>query len=145
MTNALNAVRTRGVSVKAASERFGIPRSTLRDRLKEDGPVGETAPPRLGRAAVMSDEFEKDLSERVIYLSTVFYGVITDKLASVAFEFAERHKVNHPFNRTTRKAGRDWIKGLMRRNPEVTVRKPEPGAYRGRKSQEPADLLRQPR
>ena len=125
VTNALNAVRMRGVSVKAASERFGIPRSTLRDRLKGDGPVEETAAPRLGRAAIMSEEFEKDLAERVMYLSKVFYGVTTDKIASVAFEFAERQQINHRFNRTTRKAGRDWIKSFMRRNPEVTVRKPE--------------------
>ena len=126
LLNAMKAVRNRGMSVKQASERYQIPRSTLRDRLNDIGKVVEdNAPPKLGPGPVISGDFEEELAERAVFLSKMFYGITSDKLASVAFEFAERQQIKHRFNREQRKAGRDWVKGFLKRHPEVVVRKPE--------------------
>ena len=121
----MKAVRERGMSVKQASARYLIPRSTLRDRLSDVGQIEDTAPPKLGPGPVISEDFEEELAERVLFLSKMFYGITSEKLASVAFDFAERQKINHPFNREQGKAGRDWVKGFLARHPEITVRKPE--------------------
>jgi len=41
-----------------------------------------------------------------------------------AFEIAERNQL-HGFKAKARKAGQDWFKLFLKRNPEVTIRTPE--------------------
>ena len=73
----------------------------------------------------MGKDFEDELAERIVVLSDMFYGLTTEKLASVAFAFAERQKIKHNFNRKKMRAGPDWVRGFLRRHPEISVRKPE--------------------
>lgn len=42
-----------------------------------------------------------------------------------AFEFAERQKIIHKFNKEVGMAGQDWFHRFMKRNKELTIRKPE--------------------
>ena len=118
LRSAVRAVE-RGLSVRNAVKQFGIPRTTLRDRLK----TKHYEKPTLGKQAVFSEDFEDELAERIIYVSNMFYGITTEKLASLAFEFAERQRIKHPFR--NRRAGPDWIAGFLRRHPEISVRKAE--------------------
>ncbi|XP_055526485.1 uncharacterized protein LOC129719107 [Wyeomyia smithii] len=43
----------------------------------------------------------------------------------MAFDLAEKNKLNHPFNREARLAGCDWFYGFLKRNPTVSMRSPE--------------------
>ena len=73
----------------------------------------------------MGPDFEEELAERLVVLFDMFYGLTADKLASVAFSFAERQRIKHNFNRKRMRAGPDWVQGFLRRHPKVAIRKPE--------------------
>ena len=118
LRSALRAVGS-GMSIRNAVKQFGIPRTTLRDRLK----TNDYEKPKLGKKTVFSDDFEDELSERIIHVANMFYGITTEKLAALAYEFAERQGIEHPFKNG--RAGPDWIAGFLRRHPEISVRKPE--------------------
>lgn len=109
-----------GKSVKSTASLYNIPRSTLRDRLK----TGKTLNPLMGRPAVFNQQQENILSNRIILLANLFYGISLIDLRRLAFEVAEELHIKHTFNQTTRMAGEDWIAGFRRRNPEISLRKP---------------------
>ncbi|KAK7479749.1 hypothetical protein BaRGS_00017421 [Batillaria attramentaria] len=44
----------------------------------------------------------------------------------LAYEFAERNGLQHPFNQEKKSAGKDWLRLFLRRHPEITIRQPEP-------------------
>ncbi|KAF0312836.1 hypothetical protein FJT64_016506 [Amphibalanus amphitrite] len=120
LRRAIQEVR-RGTSARATAKRFGIPRQTLQDRCKSEN----DEKPCLGPRPFFSEDFEEELAQRVIMVADMFYGVTTEKLASLAFEFAERQNIPHRFNREKKQAGPDWVAGFLKRHPEVSVRKPE--------------------
>ncbi|KAJ4430341.1 hypothetical protein ANN_22557 [Periplaneta americana] len=110
-----------GRSVKSASKMFNIPRTTLRDRLK----ASNTEKPALGRKPLFSEEQEKELRDHLLLLSKLFYGFSITELRRLAFDLAEANKIPHSFNRVTKLAGPDWVYGFLKRNPEISLRKPE--------------------
>jgi len=55
----------------------------------------------------------------------LFYGLTPLQFRTIAFEFAENNKIKHNFNQQLNLAGVDWFYNFVRRNPTVTVRKPE--------------------
>ena len=120
LRRAIQEVR-RGTSTREAAKRYGIPRQTLADRIKAEN----DDKPCLGPRPLFCQDFEEELAERIIMVADMFYGVTSDKLASLAFEFAERQNIPHRFNRVKKRAGPDWVAGFLRRNPQVSVRKPE--------------------
>ena len=49
------------------------------------------------------------------------------QLRRLAFEFAEANGIDHPFNRTTQEAGKDWAHQFMTRHRDaISLRTPEP-------------------
>ncbi|XP_072392442.1 uncharacterized protein [Diabrotica undecimpunctata] len=105
---------------KKAATMFGIPRTTLRDRLK----ANDGSKPRLGPKCVFSVEQEQNLSEHVVSISKLFYGITTNKLRRLAFELAEKHQIKHNFSKEIKLAGIDWLNGFISRH-KISLRKPE--------------------
>lgn len=110
-----------GVSMRKVAKETGIPFSTLQKRMKK-----ETFDiPKLGRHPVFNEEQENTLTDRILLLSKIFHGLTINQLRKIAFQFAESLKLSHNFNRETKMAGKDWIKSFLKRNPRISVRKPE--------------------
>ena len=109
-----------GKSVKSVALHFNIPRSTLRDRIKNN----KTSTPTMGRNPVFNREQEEILKDRVFTMANLFYGITITELRRMAFEVAEDLNIKHNFNRTTRMAGEDWVNGFRKRNPKISLRKP---------------------
>ena len=124
MQNAVRAAR-RGVALREVCRRFSVPRSTLRDRLASKAQMEPNEPARLGPKATFSVDFEEELAERVLFLSEVYYGVTKETLAELAYQFADRQGLKHRFNSSKKRAGNDWVEGFLKRNPSITLRKPE--------------------
>lgn len=118
---AVSAVVNKGKSVNFASKHFGIPRTTLRDRLK----TGNTVRSQMGRKTIFSQEQEQSIANHVLLMAKMFYGITPIELRRVAYEFAEINNIKHPFNTDTRLAGRDWYEGFLRRFPKISLRSPE--------------------
>lgn len=55
----------------------------------------------------------------------MFHGLTMQQLKKIAFNCAEAMGLQHNFCKETKMAGRDWIQGFLKRNPRVSIRKPE--------------------
>lgn len=108
-----------GKSVKSIANQFKIPRTTLRDRIKNK----KTSKPVMGRPQVFSEEQEKELANRVIELSNKFYGITLTELRRLAYSVAEEMGIKHNFNSEKQMAGEDWAMSFRNRN-KISLRKP---------------------
>lgn len=118
---ALAAIRD-GEKIREVGRRFGIHEATLRKRLKQ-GVIGG---PKMGTKTVFTEKQEKELASHLLRLANLFYGVTLIELRRIAYEFAEKNKLKNSFNQETKLAGKDWAQGFLRRNPNLSLRKPEP-------------------
>lgn len=123
MHRALDAVQNKEMSIKRASVVFGVPRTSIHSRLKRQGinPVRN-----LGRfKPVFTEQMEIELCEHIIHLERLFYGLSTADLRRIAFQFAEANKINHPFNKNRKLAGKDWVSSFLKRRGNLSIRRPE--------------------
>ena len=69
---------------------------------------------------------EKALVDYLLELSNRFFGMTTEQVRRLAFEFAERNGVRHTFDRHLRMAGVDWLASFRKRHKSLQVpRSPE--------------------
>ena len=120
---AVNAVKNSELSIREASSVYGIPKSTL-ERHKNKKIL---MPGCLGRfRPVLNAEFEKELVDYCVGMQNRLFGLSVRDLRSMAFLLAERNHLDHGFDTEKQLAGKDWVAGFLRRNPELSLRTPEP-------------------
>lgn len=117
---AINEVQN-GKSIRRAAKDHAIPFSTLQERLKNC----VTSGPRLGRKAVFTSDEEAAIVKHLKTLANMYYGLTPLQFRKVAFEYAEKLNIHHRFNTTIKLAGKDWLEGFLKRNPSISIRKPE--------------------
>lgn len=82
--------------------------------------------PNFHRRQVFSDQMEKALAEYLLQCSKMFYGVTPHKCRQTALQFAEVNNLKFPGSwKEKGQAGDDWFTGFMKRNPTLSIRKPE--------------------
>ena len=115
-----------GVSIRQVSDRTGIPKSTLHDiktqKYKHERRRGQCHP---GKYTVLSPDQERELSHYARELCASFFGMTSLEIRRLAYDFVEKNNIEHPFNSTTKMAGKDWFRGFLKRNPDISLRKPE--------------------
>ncbi|XP_058453595.1 uncharacterized protein LOC131431741 [Malaya genurostris] len=79
----------------------------------------------MGRKPIFSKEDESELSQRILAMAEMYYGITPSKLRSVVFEFAEKKEIKHTFNKSLQLAGKSWIRLFLRRHPNISLRQPE--------------------
>lgn len=121
LINAVKAV-SEGTGVNAAAKQFGIPKTTLKRRIKRKNFTVEN---RLGPSSSLGSEAEKKLAQHIIKLQRNGFCPTRTEVCASAFQLAETLKIPHKFNKGTRLAGMDWLRSFLRRNPEIRVRKAE--------------------
>lgn len=47
-------------------------------------------------------------------------------MRQLAYEFAEKNKLDHRFNREKEIAGKEWLRGFRKRNIDISLRRPKP-------------------
>lgn len=110
----------RGTSLRTAARQYGVPYPTLYRHMKKT-----TSNKYLGRyRPVFTNEQEALLAEHLLKMDRIFFGLTTESLQKLAYDFAEMNSISHSF--VNGRAGRGWIEGFMRRHPELTLRTPEP-------------------
>lgn len=70
----------------------------------------------------------KEEDEMVAYLKHMeerLFGLTTLDLRRLAYQLAVRNSKAHNFNTDKQMAGVDWLKGFLRRHPDLSIRKPE--------------------
>lgn len=120
LAEAISAVKE-GRKLREVSRSYKIPLTTLHDRIKS----GDVKPPQMGRKSVFTPIQEKEMADHILLLAKVFHGITPMELRKLAYEYAERNDVKNNFNKSSRLAGSDWLCGFLKRNPQISVRKPE--------------------
>lgn len=74
---------------------------------------------------VFSIEEEKILNDYIIKCCKMHYGLKTIQTRKLAYEYAKSLNLKYPANwEETKMAGKEWMYGFRRRNPELSLRKP---------------------
>lgn len=123
MRQALQNVENNVMGFKRAAATFHVPKTTLRRRLSKQ--QGSSKGDLGGRRTTFPAHIEKELVDHIIDMETRFFGLTTKELRQLVFEMAERNKIKHTFNCESRMAGWKWVRGFLRRNPQLSLRTPE--------------------
>ena len=123
MKLAAAAITSGELSIREASAVYGIPKSTLERHKNKKVQV----PGCLGRFQPTFDvDIEKELVSYCVDMQHRLFGLSLTDLRQLAFKLAERNGLSHKFNEDKQVAGKDWVHGFLRRNPQICLRAPEP-------------------
>jgi lipid II:glycine glycyltransferase (peptidoglycan interpeptide bridge formation enzyme) len=128
MLKATEAVKNEEMGTLKASQDFNVPRSILRDHLKEDtegNDVQVCVEVRLGRKPVFPRPVEDQLVEYFVMMEKQFFGQTTKYLKQMAYQLATRNKLSHAFSQGKQSAGNKRMKLFIKRHPELSLRKPQ--------------------
>jgi hypothetical protein len=116
LRDALLEVRNGTMSERAASKAYGIPRSTLKDRIGE-----RVERQTAGRPPVLTEDEENLIVERLVMQGEWGFPLTSLDLRNVIKDYLDSQ------GRTTRfvdnMPGLDFVPGFLRRHPTLSVRK----------------------
>jgi len=58
---------------------------------------------------VFDSVFEGQLTQHCLEIQKRFYGLSVKRCRKLAFDLAEKNRLNHPFSKTEKMAGADWM------------------------------------
>lgn len=120
---AVTAVKA-GLSLKKASKDYGIPRTTLRRKLKLEI-AGDEITKVLGGPSVLTHAQEVQLVQVILDYEARLFGLTVSDIRRLVYQFCTRNKIKHPFNNIKQLAGEDWATAFLKRHSTLSVRKPE--------------------
>nr|CAI5850136.1 unnamed protein product [Callosobruchus analis] len=127
LRNAIDEVKG-GASIRQTSIKYGIDRSTLRRyRLNEEKlKKFEQKNSQYKQSQIFNTSEEKLLIEYLLTCSKMHYGLTRKQTMQLAFEFAKANSKKIPESWTSNNtAGKDWFRGFLSRNSEISLRTPE--------------------
>ncbi|XP_065673952.1 uncharacterized protein LOC136090904 [Hydra vulgaris] len=108
-------------SLKIVASEFSINKKTLQRH--RDGKVKVAGDLSLGgKFSVFSKEFELKIVTQVQVMDTALFGLTTIDVHRLAYDFAKQMGIDNPFNKESKMAGMDWLRGFMSRNPQFSIR-----------------------
>ncbi|XP_034936448.1 uncharacterized protein [Chelonus insularis] len=127
LKNAARAVNDGGKSVNAAANQFGIKRMTLTRFLKKLNEGGDLSMGYATLRQVFSSTQEDSLKKYLLQMASIFYGYSPKDVRRLAYECAAKFGIKIPPSWAANKmAGKEWLTMFLKRNPELSIRKPEP-------------------
>lgn len=130
MIEAISKVRNKEMSLGEASLTYAIPKTTLFRRVFSKNKVAKDAKKHFGRfQKTFDDAFEKELKDYIFQMESRFFGITNIELRQMAFELAEKNKIDHNFNKNKKSAGKKWLYSFRRRHKDISIRKPEATSY----------------
>src|SRR6218665_2166148 len=73
--------------------------------------------------------FEDELVQYLKEMESRFFGITFLDLRRLAFQLAERDNISHQFNKSKGLAGKKWVRLFMKRQPSLSLRRPEATSY----------------
>lgn len=128
---AVEKVRSHELSNYAASKIYGIPSSTLNDRvLKKTGVASRT----LGRPPVIPAEMEARLALCLRTMEKWGWGLSRTEVMMIVAEFIKKNRIKVPFNNN--KLSEDWFISFRKRQ-NLSIKKPQPVEYLRKRMTDP--------
>lgn len=115
LLRAISAVVEDKMSFRSAAKEFGVPNTTLRDRIQM------RVSANLGRPAVLTMEEENTMAERLVLMSE--WGFPLTKLDLQLLVKGYLDALGRETRWPENKPGRGFVKRFFRRHPELTVRR----------------------
>lgn len=115
--HAVHAVQSKAMSLRAASKHYGIPSSTLHDKVH-----GKTPMSRPSKTVLTTAE-EQKLVDWVLHMARIGYGRTRQEVLDTVKRIIDADNRPNPF--TDNRPGKDWWYGLIKRHPEMTERLPQ--------------------
>jgi hypothetical protein len=115
---AMDAVQQGKLSVRGASTKHGIPRSTLHDHLS-----GTSTKRYGGPSTVLTAEEEKEIVRSCLVMQEFGFPLNRELVSRVVKDFLADRDRSSLFTQGI--PGRSWWSGFFRRHPQLVERKPE--------------------
>ncbi|XP_065675727.1 uncharacterized protein LOC136091935 [Hydra vulgaris] len=126
MKNDITAVKLKQMSFRKACKNFSVPKDSLHQRVKKASLESSLHTNLLGRfRKMLSDNQEQDLNKYIKDMDNSFYGPSMMDIRLIVFEFCEKNFILNPFNNDSKLAGEDFVRGFLKRHPDLSLRKPE--------------------
>ena len=132
MKEAIRIVRNKEMKLRKASRIYDVPKDALRRRIKKlelldpDDKVPDIQKNLLGRFRnVLSNSQELELKQYIINMDKAFYGLTIMDIRVLVFEYCDRNNISNPFNKETKLAGEDFVRGFLKRHKDLSLRKPQ--------------------
>ncbi|XP_071947381.1 uncharacterized protein [Antedon mediterranea] len=116
---ACGRVRKGELSYGAAARMYGIPKSTIRDKVSGRTPIESTP----GPDPILSKKEEEQLVGWAIGMAKIGYGRTMMEMKRVVKKFLDANGRPNPF--VDNLPGRRWMRNFLRRHPELSMRLPE--------------------
>jgi len=127
LKTALDKIMSKEISLREASTKYGIPKSTLHDKvayLKIGKEI--VLKPKLGKfTKTFSSEYEEQLVNHVKDLANRCLPLMKKEFLKLAYDLAVALKLPHRFNTEKGIAGKHFYHDFMARHPDLSLRKPE--------------------
>lgn len=117
---AIDDVKSKKLTLRAAAEKYGIPRSTLHDKVR--GKISEWSINR-GPDPYLTLEEETKICEWCINLSKCGFPIKSDDLLNTVQKIVKDSERQTPF--LNGRPGKTWLKNFFKRNPSLAKREAE--------------------
>jgi transposase len=126
LQTAIDKVLTKEMSLREASSRYNIPKSTLHRKTSSLNRGREVSlQPKMGRFTnTFSPEYEQVLVEHVKDLANRCMPLMKKEFLKLAYDLAEAMKIPHRFNKEKQTAGKHFYYDFMQRHPYISLRAP---------------------
>lgn len=119
LEEAINDVRSGRKNAYNASKKYGIPLSTLLDRLK--GRRGAKSK-SLGRSTALSKRDEMRLASGLLTMEKYGFGLSRKEVLELTGQYVQTNKIKNPFRNGV--PGEDWFLAFAKRN-NLSIKKPQ--------------------
>lgn len=127
LKTAMDKILSKEMSLREASSRYNVPKSTLHDKITAlNGGDEVTLQPKLGRfTKTFSPEYEQVLLGHIKDMSNRCLPLMKNEFLKLAYDLAEAMKIPHRFNTEKKTAGKHFYYDFMHRHPDISLRTPE--------------------
>lgn len=95
-------------------------------RRHRDGKVMQPRYINLGRFQnELNEDYEGELVLLLQQMEKALFGLSTTDVRRLAYDCADKAGLQHRFNHEKKMAGVDWLRSMMKRHPELSIRQPE--------------------
>lgn len=117
-----------GYSIRKAAKEVNLPYPTLRRYVhKYKNNPNCRLTPNYEVNMVFSKEQEGILKSYLVDCASKFYGVSSKECRRIAYQMAKINNIKMPTSwEASKMAGKEWLHSFKKRNPEITIKKPEP-------------------
>ena len=116
---AIEGVKTKRYTLRAASRAFGIPVSTLSDKIKGRVPI------QSAHFTLLTADEEVKLKKFILDMSRCGFGLTTDEVRATAKSIIDIRKPPPSSDPEGNMPSHSWVYRLFERHPELTLRTPQ--------------------